>query len=175
MSSLEKIAKDRRQLAAGLQFHRRKGRRIVFTNGCFDIIHAAHVRLLKFARSQGDILVVGVNDDASVTRLKGPGRPILPLDQRLRVLAGIAAVDYVIPFEEDTPAALIELFRPEVLVKGSDYTVQEVVGHEAVLGWGGRVQLAPPSEGISTRAVIQEILKRFPPAAKQAGQRTPSR
>lgn len=164
MSSTSKIARDRRALAGVLEGHRRKGKTIVFTNGCFDVIHVGHVRLLKFARAQGDILVVGVNDDASVTRLKGPGRPVLPLDQRLRVLAGLAAVDYVLPFEEDTPAPLIDLFRPDVLVKGGDYRLEEVVGHEAVLGWGGRVELAPPVEDASTRGVIDEILKRFPPA-----------
>ena len=170
MPSPEKIALDRSRLAATLQERRRAGQQVVFTNGCFDVIHVGHVRLLKFARGLGDCLVVGVNADASVRRLKGPGRPILPLDQRLRVLAGFDAVSYVIPFEEDTPAALIETLHPDVLVKGGDYrSIEEVVGHEAVLGWGGRVELAPLSGGAATHHVIEEILRRFAPASKSAG------
>ncbi len=167
MPSTEKIALDRSRLATALLERRRGGSKVVFTNGCFDVIHVGHVRLLKFARGLGDCLVVGVNDDASVTRLKGPGRPILALDQRLRVLAGFDAVDYVVPFEEDTPAALIEALHPDVLVKGGDYrTIEEVVGHEAVLGWGGRVELAPVSEGAATHLVIEDILRRFAPVSK---------
>ncbi len=111
--------------------------------------------------------MVGINDDASVTRLKGSGRPILPLDQRLRVLAGLASVDYVIAFPEDTPLELLQAVRPDVLVKGGDYQVSEVVGHREVQEWGGRVELAPPLQGVSTKQVIHRILSTFGPGKLQ--------
>lgn len=160
-SSQRKIRLDRHELARELLRLRDEGRTIVFTNGCFDILHAGHVRLLHQARGLGSHLVVGVNDDASVARLKGSGRPILPLDQRLRILAGFEDVDAVIPFSEDTPAELIQTLRPDVLTKGGDYTLDQIVGHEAVLGWGGRVVPLALEIDISTREIIARVLDRF--------------
>jgi D-beta-D-heptose 7-phosphate kinase/D-beta-D-heptose 1-phosphate adenosyltransferase len=134
-----------------------RGERIVMTNGCFDILHAGHVAYLEEAKSLGDHLIVAVNDDASVNRLKGPGRPLMPLADRLAVLAGLAAVDWVVPFSEDTPAALIERLLPDVLVKGGDYEVKEIAGGEAVLRGGGEVRVLPYKEGRSTSALLAAI------------------
>ncbi len=115
--------------------------RVVFTNGCFDLFHAGHLHTLHWARQQGDLLIVGINSDASVARLKGPGRPVMPLSHRIHVLAGLACVDWIISFEEDTPEQLIRTLRPRVLVKGAEYTGRRVVGDDLV----EEVRLAPPS------------------------------
>ncbi len=131
--------------------------RVVFTNGVFDILHAGHVKYLEFSRKQGDLLVVGVNSDESVRRLKGPTRPINRLEDRLAVLAGLQAVDYVIAFNEDTPAALIDALLPDVLVKGADYADKEVVGRATVENNGGTVILAPFLEGRSTTGTLRKI------------------
>ena len=132
-----------------------EGRRIVFTNGCFDVIHAGHVQYLRFAKSQGDVLVVGVNDDASVARLKGPARPVNPLPDRVLVLAALEMVDAVVDFPEDTPARIIERVTPDVLVKGEDWRDKGVVGREWVEQHGGRVALAPLLEGRSTTSILE--------------------
>jgi D-beta-D-heptose 7-phosphate kinase/D-beta-D-heptose 1-phosphate adenosyltransferase len=134
-----------------------RGERIVMTNGCFDILHAGHVSYLEEAKSYGDKLIVAVNDDASVARLKGPARPITPLEDRLAVLAGLAAVDWVVAFGEDTPAELIGRILPDVLVKGGDYTVEQIAGAPAVLANGGEVRIVPLKPGRSTSAVIGAI------------------
>jgi D-beta-D-heptose 7-phosphate kinase/D-beta-D-heptose 1-phosphate adenosyltransferase len=134
-----------------------RGERIVMTNGCFDILHAGHVSYLEEAKSFGDKLIVAVNDDASVARLKGPDRPITPLEDRMAVLAGLAAVDWVVPFGEDTPAELIARISPNVLVKGGDYTVEQIAGAPAVLANGGEVQIVRFKPGRSTSAVIDAI------------------
>jgi D-beta-D-heptose 7-phosphate kinase/D-beta-D-heptose 1-phosphate adenosyltransferase len=132
------------------------GPKVVFTNGVFDILHAGHVKYLEFARRQGDLLVVGVNADESVRRLKGPARPVNPLADRMAVLAGLQAVDYVVSFADDTPAALIAAVQPDVLVKGEDYAGKEVVGRETVEARGGKVVLAPFLQGRSSTNVIQK-------------------
>lgn len=129
----------------------------VFTNGCFDILHAGHVALLQQSRRLGDRLVVGVNVDDSVSRLKGPGRPINSLADRCAVLAGMACVDLVVPFAQDTPLELITLLRPEVLVKGADYTEDEVVGAMEVKRWGGRVELIEILEGRSSTRILDRL------------------
>lgn len=134
---------------------RRDGQRIVFTNGCFDILHSGHVSYLRYARSHGDVLLVGVNDDASVQRLKGSGRPVNPVDDRLEVLAAMEMVDAVVAFPEDTPAELIERVTPDVLVKGEDWADRGVVGREWVEKHGGKVVLAPLVEGRSTTRIIE--------------------
>ena len=134
---------------------RQAGRRIVFTNGCFDILHAGHVDYLRFARSQGDVLLVGVNDDASVKRLKGDGRPINHIEDRLTVLAALEMVDGVVPFGEDTPAELVKRVTPHVLVKGEDWRDKGVVGREWVEGHGGTVVLAPMTPGRSTTNILE--------------------
>jgi len=130
---------------------------VVFTNGCFDLLHAGHADLLTRAKALGDILVVGVNSDASVTRLKGPTRPVTPLDQRAFVLASLAATDFVTAFEDDTPLALITAIAPDILVKGGDWQPDAIVGRDVVLARGGRVQSLPLLPGISTTGIIARI------------------
>ena len=151
------VASNRRQLAEAIRRARRQGARIVFTNGCFDILHAGHVGYLDEARHLGDRLIVAVNDDDSVRRLKGEGRPVNKLEQRMRVLEGLAAVDWVVPFSEDTPEALLELVRPDVLVKGGDYAPDEVVGAEFVRSYGGDVRVLSEVEGYSTTKLVELI------------------
>jgi D-beta-D-heptose 7-phosphate kinase/D-beta-D-heptose 1-phosphate adenosyltransferase len=136
---------------------RHKGWRVGFTNGCFDLLHPGHVHLLEEARASCDRLIVGLNSDASVRRLKGAPRPIQPEAARAAVLASFASVDLVCVFEEDTPEALIEALRPDLLVKGADYTLDEVVGAELVRSWGGRVALAEVLPGHSTSATLARI------------------
>jgi D-beta-D-heptose 7-phosphate kinase/D-beta-D-heptose 1-phosphate adenosyltransferase len=129
----------------------------VFTNGCFDLLHPGHVRYLAAARGRGDALVVGLNDDASVRRLKGPARPILTLAERAEVLAGLAAVDHVIAFAGDTPLALVEAIRPDVLVKGADWAEQDIAGASEVRAWGGRVERIALVPGVSTTDLLRRI------------------
>ena len=135
-----------------------QGKSVVFTNGCFDLMHPGHVRYLEEARSLGDGLIVGVNTDASVARLgKGPGRPLTPEADRARVLAACACVDRVVLFAEDTPLALITLLTPDILVKGGDYPPDEIVGREVVLARGGRVVALPFVPGYSTTRLIDRL------------------
>lgn len=136
---------------------RARGERIVMTNGCFDVIHAGHVRYLEEARRLGDRLIVAVNDDASVSRLKGPGRPVHPLAQRLSVLAGLRAVDWVVPFSEGTPRRLICRVVPDVLVKGGDYTLEQIVGSDCVMARGGRVVTLGYLSGCSTSRIVEQL------------------
>ena len=136
---------------------RQRGERIVMTNGCFDILHAGHVSYLGEAKRLGDRLIVAVNDDASVAGIKGPSRPITPLEDRIAVLSGLAAVDWVVPFSEETPAGLIERFLPDILVKGGDYAVDEIAGGKAVIARGGEVRVLALKEGRSTSALIESI------------------
>ena len=126
----------------------------VFTNGCFDLLHIGHVTLLDDARRQGDRLIVGINSDASVCRLKGPTRPIVTEQARARVLAALAAVDAVVIFDEPTPLELMIALRPDVIVKGGDYVADEIVGAAEVRSWGGRVEIVPLVEGFSTTQLI---------------------
>jgi D-beta-D-heptose 7-phosphate kinase/D-beta-D-heptose 1-phosphate adenosyltransferase len=144
-------------LAAG---YRRAGKSVVFTNGCFDLLHVGHVSYLEEAAALGDVLVVAVNSDASVRRLgKGPERPIVPERDRAAMLAGLECVDHVLIFEEDTPCRLLESIRPDVLVKGGTYTVEQVVGHETVERYGGRVCVTGVRPGVSTSGLVAEIRK----------------
>lgn len=155
--ALPKVAVDREQLARQIADYQARGERIVFTNGCFDILHAGHVSYLTEAASHGDRLVVAVNSDRSVSELKGPTRPVNHAPQRMDVLAGLAAVDHVIEFDESTPEALLGLIKPDVLVKGGDYAnVSDVVGHEIVEGYGGRVQVLGVVAGVSTTGIIDK-------------------
>ena len=148
------------ELAGILDEARQRGSRIVMTNGCFDILHAGHVSYLEEAKALGDQLVVAVNDDASVTRLKGASRPINPLADRMAVLAGLASVDWVVPFSEDTPARLIERLKPDVLVKGGDWRVEQIAGADHVLARGGEVRVLAFKPGRSTTGVIEAIRRR---------------
>lgn len=136
---------------------RKTGGKVVFTNGCFDIIHAGHIAMLEKSAAHGAMLVVGLNDDASVKRLKGASRPVNTLEDRARVLGALGCVDAVVPFSEDTPIRLIETIRPDVLVKGADYTRERVVGHEIVESYGGRVELIDLVEGRSTTGTIERM------------------
>jgi D-beta-D-heptose 7-phosphate kinase/D-beta-D-heptose 1-phosphate adenosyltransferase len=147
------------QLCEELKRHRAAGKRIVFTNGCFDLIHLGHVKYFQFARKQGDILVVGVNTDSSIRRLKGPKRPIMPETDRLGVLEELESINYLVRFDDDTPLRLIERIKPDVLVKGADYQKEKVVGWDLVESYGGCVALAPLIDGKSTSAVIQRVLE----------------
>jgi rfaE bifunctional protein nucleotidyltransferase chain/domain len=136
---------------------RAESRRVVFTNGCFDLLHPGHVRYLREARSLGDVLVVALNSDASVRTLKGQGRPILKQDERSEVLAALEVVDYVTVFEEETPRELIASLLPDVLVKGGDWAIDSIVGREEVEAAGGRVLSLPYLEGASTSEIVKRI------------------
>jgi D-beta-D-heptose 7-phosphate kinase/D-beta-D-heptose 1-phosphate adenosyltransferase len=141
---------------------RAAGFTVVFTNGCFDLIHPGHVRYLQEARAQGDLLVVGINTDGSVTGLKGPGRPILNLEERSEVLLELRSVYAVVPFAEETPLELIRRVRPHVLVKGGDWAVQDIVGREIVQADGGKVLSLPFHRGTSTTDIIRRIRSTLP-------------
>lgn len=134
-----------------------KGKKIVMTNGCFDILHAGHITYLQQARALGDCLIIAVNDDASISRLKGPTRPINPLKERMQVLGALGCVDYVVPFSEDTPKTLIEAVSPHTLVKGGDYEVHQIAGAEHVLAKGGHVKILPFVQGCSTTSMIERM------------------
>jgi rfaE bifunctional protein nucleotidyltransferase chain/domain len=140
---------------------RASGRRVVLANGCFDLLHVGHVRYLEGARALGDLLIVGVNSDAAVRRLKGPGRPLMPASERAEILAALRAVDHVVVFDGDTADGLVALLRPAVHAKGSDYTPESVPEREAVRAAGGRVAIAGDAKRHSTRDVIADILGRF--------------
>ena len=140
------------KLAAFLKKARKEGKKIVFTNGCFDILHAGHASILEFARRQGDLLILGINSDASVRRLKGPARPINKQADRAFVAAALQPVDAVVFFGEDTPLNLIKSIKPDVLVKGADYSVQNVVGRE----YAGKVVLFKLLKGRSTTNIIKK-------------------
>ena len=146
-------------LVAACEEARAKGARVVFTNGCFDILHRGHVYCLEKARSLGDLLVVGVNSDRSVRELKGEGRPIVPEDDRAYVVAALGVVDLVCLFDEPTPSELIATVAPDVLVKGAGYTEEDVVGADFVRGRGGEVVVIEPLEGRSTSSIIRRILR----------------
>jgi rfaE bifunctional protein nucleotidyltransferase chain/domain len=146
---------------AAAEAARAAGRRVVLANGCFDLLHVGHVRYLEDARALGDLLIVGVNGDAAVRRLKGPGRPLMPAAERAELLGSLRAVDYVVIFEDDTADRLVALLRPAVHAKGTDYTPESVPERATVLTAGGRVAIAGDAKQHSTRDVIAEILARF--------------
>jgi D-beta-D-heptose 7-phosphate kinase/D-beta-D-heptose 1-phosphate adenosyltransferase len=148
-------------LAMVLQQRQRCGETVVFTNGCFDLLHVGHVQYLQRARALGGCLVVGLNDDASVRLLKGQRRPLLPQQERARILAALGCVDYITIFSDATPLSLIRLLRPDVLVKGGDHTPEAVVGHDIVEAYGGRVCIMPYVEGVSTTEIIGHIVERY--------------
>lgn len=148
----------REELLSKLSVERAKGKRIVFTNGCFDLMHVGHTRYLQAARSLGDVLVVGVNSDASIRTLdKAPDRPIVPEAQRAEVLAALDCVDYVVIFDESDPLQLITAVQPDVLVKGGDWVIDRIVGREIVEARGGVVKTVPLVPGLSTSGLLQRI------------------
>ena len=156
----EKI-KERKELLRIIKNLKARGKRIVFTNGCFDLLHLGHVRYLEKARSLGDVLVVGVNSDSSVRKLKGSKRPILPEKERTEILSGLGCVDYITIFNEADPLKLITSLKPNLLVKGGDWTREQIVGREVVERSGGELVIIPFVKGASTSNVIGNILKRY--------------
>jgi D-glycero-beta-D-manno-heptose 1-phosphate adenylyltransferase len=148
-------------LISALDQARRAGKKIVFTNGCFDILHVGHVRYLAAARSAGDLLVVGLNSDASVRSIKGDRRPVVGQDQRAEVLASLMCVDFVVVFDEPDPLRLIQMLKPDVLVKGADWGEENIVGAEFVKSRGGKIVRAKLVPEASTSRIIERILRRF--------------
>ena len=153
--------KQRDALKLLLDDRRGRGKTIVFTNGCFDLLHVGHVKYLQKARQLGDLLVLGLNSDASIRRLKGPKRPLIGQEERAHILAALDCIDYVVIFDEDTPLELITALRPHILVKGGDYTPEGVVGKEIVESYGGRVELIQFVDGRSTSNIIDKILQEY--------------
>ena len=150
--SRDSIAQEARRLQSS-------GKKVVFTNGCFDVLHPGHLDLLQKARALGDALVVAINSDSSVRRLKGPNRPLFPANERGEILSALTAVDYVCTFDEDTPLEVILEIRPDILVKGADWA-NNIVGSKEVEGWGGKVVALPLVEGQSTTGIIERVLHR---------------
>jgi len=148
-------------LTAIIEAEKARGKRIVFTNGCFDLLHAGHVKYLQKARSLGGLLVLGLNSDASVRRLKGERRPLIGEEERAHILAALDCIDYVVLFDDDTPLELIKSLKPDILVKGGDYTPEGVVGREVVESYGGRVELVAFVDGKSTSGIIERVLERY--------------
>ena len=148
-------------LISALDQARRAGKKIVFTNGCFDILHVGHVRYLAAARSAGDLLIVGLNSDASVRSIKGDRRPVVGQDQRAEVLASLMCVDFVVVFDEPDPLRLIQMLKPDVLVKGADWREENIVGAEFVKSRGGKIVRAKLVPEASTSRIIERILRRF--------------
>jgi D-beta-D-heptose 7-phosphate kinase/D-beta-D-heptose 1-phosphate adenosyltransferase len=152
IQDLESLKKIRAQI-------KKEGKKVVFSNGCFDLIHRGHIHLLQKARESGDLLIVGINDDSSVKKLKGHPRPIFPLKERLEILEAFEPVDYLIPFSEDTPQRLISALLPDVLVKGGDWKREEIVGRKEVEEAGGKVIVVPYLEFCSTTEIIDRICR----------------
>lgn len=148
--SLAKLAKKVNHL-------KKQGEKIIFTNGCFDILHVGHIRLLKAAKKHGNILIVALNTDASVRKLKGKGRPIVPLKERMEILSAFSMIDYVTFFGEDTPEKIIKRLHPDVLVKGGDYRLNDVVGGSFVKTGGGKVVLIPYVKGKASTKILEKI------------------
>ena len=146
------------ELRERVQVLKRAGKRIVFTNGCFDFLHIGHVRYLKAAKAHGDVLVVALNSDSSVGQIKGPSRPVVPENERAEVMAALACVDFVTVFDEPDPLMTIRSIMPHVLVKGADWAEGAIVGRDVVEGAGGQVVRIPITEGISTSGIIEKIL-----------------
>jgi rfaE bifunctional protein nucleotidyltransferase chain/domain len=144
-----------------IEEHRRNGQAIVFANGCFDLLHVGHIRYLQGARALGDVLVVGLNGDSSVRMLKGPGRPLMPQEERAEILSAVRYVDYLVIFDETTVVHLLEQLRPHIHCKGTDYTEESVPEREVVRSYGGRVAIAGDPKNHSTRNLIGEILQKL--------------
>ncbi len=153
--------KTSQRLAGILRKRQKQGDKVVFTNGCFDLLHRGHVQYLEAARNKGNCLVVGMNTDASIRRLKGPQRPLVPLADRARVIAALESVDFVVPFSEDTPEKLIRLLKPDLLVKGADWKHKGIVGADFVVSYGGKVCTIPLAKGRSTTNLIEKIVKTY--------------
>ena len=158
--SNEKIV-DWKTLKKEVETWQKQGLKVVFTNGCFDILHIGHVRYLQEAKRYGDKLIIGLNSDASVRKIKGEKRPIIPQEQRAEVLAALSCVDRIVIFDEPTPLRLITFLQPDVLIKGADWPEEKIVGREVVLRKGGIVKRIPLAKGVSTTRIIEEIITRY--------------
>ncbi|MEI8033192.1 MAG: D-glycero-beta-D-manno-heptose 1-phosphate adenylyltransferase [Chlorobiaceae bacterium] len=168
MSSASKLL-DRLEALEKVRLWQESGQKVVFTNGCFDILHAGHVQYLAEARKLGDRLIIGLNSDTSVQRLKGPERPLCSEGDRATVLSALEAVDVVIIFDEETPQSLIEAVLPDILVKGSDWEIGQIAGADAVLRNGGKVLTVPLLEGRSTTGIVEKIIHLHSKAANDGG------
>ncbi len=155
---MEKV-KNFTQIAEIVNELKRKGKKVVFTNGCFDILHSGHIKLLKKAKELGDVLILGINKDKSIKKLKGKGRPIMNEKQRIEIISAIEFVDYVVPFGQPTPEKLIKRIKPDIIVKGGDYKKNEVIGKDIVEKYGGKVYIFPLVKNISTTKIIKKIKK----------------
>lgn len=154
IKSLKTIKKIRARL-------RRQGKKVVFTNGCFDLIHGGHIELFRKAKSLGDVLIVALNTDASVRKIKGPSRPVFPLEERFEVLGAIEYIDFLTSFAEETPQKIIAALLPDILVKGGDWPPGQVVGREEVEAAGGRVVLVRYLKGHSSSSIIKKLIRTF--------------
>jgi rfaE bifunctional protein nucleotidyltransferase chain/domain len=154
---IEEKMKTREEAQKQMRAWQNKGEKVVFTNGCFDLLHKGHVLYLEAAKALGDKMVVAVNGDASVSRLKGPRRPIQNLEGRMTVLAALASVDLVVSFDEDTPLGLIEFLKPNILAKGGDWRIEDIVGGKEVIEWGGEVHSITFHDGFSTTRIVEKI------------------
>ncbi len=168
MSDTSKLL-DRREAPEKVRSWQAAGKKVVFTNGCFDILHAGHVQYLAAARKLGERLIIGLNSDSSVQRLKGPDRPLCSESDRAMVLSALESVDAVTIFDEDTPQSLIEEVLPDILVKGSDWDISQIAGAEAVLRNGGNVLTVPLLEGRSTTGIVEKIIHLHSKAANDGG------
>ncbi len=155
------IIEDRKLLKSIVRELKSQNLKIVFTNGCFDILHRGHVEYLNKAKKLGDVLIVGINSDESVKKIKGDKRPIIPLYSRAYVLDNLKAVDFVVPFDEETPIELIKIIKPDVHVKGGDYKEEDLPEAEIVKGYGGEIKIIPLIEGYSTTKIINWILNKY--------------
>ena len=156
-----KITKELEILAQLVLYHKKSGKKIVFTNGCFDIMHIGHIHCLESARSNGDVLIVGINSDRSTRAIKGNKRPIIPEQQRAEMVASLTCVDHVILFDEDTPYVVIYAIKPDILVKGGDWEKEEIVGSDIVKGNGGKVICINFEVEMSSSSVIKTIVERY--------------
>ncbi len=156
MRSIDKI-KTRRQLLAIVDKYKKQGKKIAFTNGCFDILHSGHIKYLEAAKNKADILLVAVNTDSSVKKIKGLKRPINKQSDRIKVLSAISCIDYLTFFGEETPLNLIKLLKPDVLIKGGDWDIKKIVGSAVVRSYGGKVITIPYIKGYSTTNLIKKI------------------
>ncbi|MFC1594779.1 D-glycero-beta-D-manno-heptose 1-phosphate adenylyltransferase [Candidatus Omnitrophota bacterium] len=153
--------KSLKQLKVIVSRLKQKRKKVVFTNGCFDILHLGHVTYLQAARKKGDVLVIGLNSDRSVKKIKGKKRPLLPQSDRIGIISALQCVDYVVLFNDETPLRLIEALKPDILIKGADWKAQQIVGSEIVRSQGGTVQTIPIVKGRSTTDIIKIILRKY--------------
>jgi len=157
--SIEKISLDPQDLSPTIENLRNKGKTIVFANGCFELLHVGHIRYLSAAKALGDVLIVAVNTDESMGRIKPDRKPVNPDIERFELIAALAVVDFVVPLSEDTPNSLLELFRPQIHTKGTDYTLEQIPERKIVEAYGGRVELVGDPKDHSTTAMLEELAK----------------